>query len=265
MEISTFERVLRQENYAENTIVAYLYAIRDFYSRYPELNKKNLLSYKLRLINTHKPKTVNQRIHAINKFLTMTGKEKLHLQAVKIQEMPFVENVISNEDYEVLKKRLKEEKDRRWYFAVRYMTSTGARVSELIRLKVEHVRSGYFDIYSKGGKYRRLYIPGSLQEETLHWVNRQSGYLFLNRYGQQITTRGIANRLAYYAKKYGIDPAVVHPHAFRHLYAKNFLEKHNDIALLADLLGHESITTTRIYLRKSTLEQRTLIDRIVDW
>lgn len=64
---------------------------------------------------------------------------------------------------------------------------------------------------------------------------------------------------------YRVLTAVVHPHAFRHLYAKNFLERHNDIALLADLLGHESISTTRIYLRKSTLEQQVLIDRIVDW
>lgn len=265
MEISTFERVLRQENYAENTIMAYLYAIRDFYSRYPELNKKNLLSYRTGLINTQKPRTVNQRIHAINRYLRSIGKEKLHLQAVKIQEMSFIENVISQEDYEVLKRRLKEEEDQRWYFAVRYMTATGARVSELIQFKVEHVRAGYIDIYSKGGKCRRLYIPASLKEETLRWVDRMSGYLFMNRYGQQITTRGIANRLTYYAKKYSIDPAVVHPHAFRHLYAKNFLERHNDIALLADLLGHESISTTRIYLRKSPLEQQVLIDRIVDW
>ena len=179
--------------------------------------------------------------------------------------MSFIENVISQKDYEVLKRRLKEEEDQRWYFAVRYMTATGARVSELIQFRVENVRAGYIDIYSKGGKYRRLYIPVRLKEETLRWVERGSGYLFLNRYGQQITTRGIANRLAYYAKEYGIDPALVHPHAFRHLYAKNFLERHNDIALVADLLGHESISTTRIYLRKSTLEQQVLIDRIVDW
>ena len=58
---------------------------------------------------------------------------------------------------------------------------------------------------------------------------------------------------------------VVHPHAFRHLYAKQFLERYQDIALLADLLGHKNISTTRIYLRKSTTEQRKLINQIVDW
>ena len=265
MEISTFEQELRQGNYAENTIMAYIYAIKDYYIRYPELNKRNLLAYKTVLIDTFKPKTVNQRIHAINKYLTTIGKENLRLQSIKIQEASFEEKVISNEDFSFFKSRLREESDLKWYFAVRYMAATGARVSELVQLKIEHVRAGFYDIYSKGGKIRRLYIPKQLQEETLQWLNRDSGYLFLNRYAQRITTRGIANRLAYYAKKYGLNPAVVHPHAFRHRYAKNFLEKHNDLALLADLLGHESISTTRIYLRKSSLEQRALIDQIVDW
>ena len=265
MEINTFERVLQQENYAENTIIAYLYAIKDFYSRYPELNKKNLLAYKTGLIDTFKPKTVNLRIHALNKYLAWLGKENLRLQSIKIQEVSFVENVISNEDYEYLKSRLREEFDRKWYFVVWYMAATGARVSELIQLKVEHVRAGYYDIYSKGGKIRRLYIPERLRKETLLWLDRESGYLILNRNGPRITTRGIANRLAFYARKYGINPALVHPHAFRHRFAKNFLEKHNDLALLADLLGHESISTTRIYLRKSSLEQRALINQIVDW
>ena len=117
----------------------------------------------------------------------------------------------------------------------------------------------------QGRKIRRLYIPNQLREETLQWLDRDSGYLFLNRYGERITTRGVACRLAFYARKYGINPAVVHPHAFRHRYAKNFLGKHGDLALLADLLGHENIATTRIYLRKSSLEQRKLIDQIVHW
>lgn len=245
--------------------MAYLYAIKDYFARYPELSKRNLLAYKSILTDTFKPATVNLRIHAINKYLTWIGKENLRLQSVKIQESSFAENVISNEDYEFLKRRLREEPDLKWYFVVRYMAATGARVSELIQFKVEHVRAGFFDIYSKGGKIRRLYIPSQLRGETLQWLDRDSGYLFLNRYGERITTRGVASRLAFYARKYGINPAVVHPHAFRHRYAKNFLEKHGDLALLADLLGHENIATTRIYLRKSSLEQRTLIDQIVDW
>lgn len=149
------------------------------------------------------------------------------------------------------------------------MLATGARVSELIKIKVEHVNLGYIDLYTKGGKIRRIYIPISLRKETIIWLNEtlhlESGYIFLNRFGDRITTRGISQQLKNYAVKYGIDPKVVYPHSFRHRFAKNFLEKYNDIALLADLMGHESIETTRIYLRKTASEQQAIVDKIVTW
>ncbi|WP_274600917.1 tyrosine-type recombinase/integrase [Dorea longicatena] len=118
-----------------------------------------------------------------------------------------------------------------WYFVVWYLAATGARVSELIQIKIEHIEIGYFDLYTKGGKLRRLYIPQKLKKETLEWLkekHRSSGYLFLNRYGERITTRGISQQLKNYAEKYGLDKKVVYPHSFRHRYAKNFLEKYND-------------------------------------
>lgn len=89
-----------------------------------------------------------------------------------------------------------------WYFVVWYLAATGARVSELIQIKIEHVELGYFDLYSKGGKLRRLYIPKKLKNETLAWLEdteRTSGYLFLNRYGERITTRGVSQQLKNYA------------------------------------------------------------------
>ena len=265
MKMKTFERVLRQENYAENTIVAYLYAVRDFYSRFATLDKSNLLAYKALLMDSYKPGTVNLRIRAMNKYLSTIDRSELQIKSVKVQEESFLENVISLEEYALLKDRLWKEDNQEWYFAIRFMAATGARISELIRMRVEHVRDGFFDVCSKGGKVRRLYIPDQLREEALSWLDRDSGYLFLNKRGERITTRGLAERLTHYAHKYGMDASVVHPHSFRHLYAKSFLERHNDIALLADLLGHKNISTTRMYLRKSSLEQRNLINQIVNW
>ena len=83
--------------------------------------------------------------------------------------------------------------------------------------------------------------------------------------GERITTRGIAQKLKLFAGKYGISAKVVYPHSFRHRYAKNFLEAFNDISLLADLMGHESIETTRIYLRRTASEQQAIIDKIITW
>lgn len=253
---------------AKNTVSAYLYAVKEYNKRYKEVNKRNLLIYKTYLIETYKPKTVNLRIQAINKWLEYMGKQKLRLKSVKVQQRSFLENVISNADYIFLKKKLKSENNMMWYFVVRFLAATGARVSELIQLKVEHISLGYYDIYTKGGKIRRIYIPKILKKETLLWLaekEQTSGYLFLNRFGKRITTRGISQQLKYYAIKYGMNEKVVYPHSFRHRFAKNFLEKFNDIALLADLMGHESIETTRIYLRRSSSEQQAIIDKVITW
>ena len=264
----TFEEYLRKGNLSENTITSYLWTVNYFTEHYDTVNKENLLAYKGYLMEFFKPKTVNLRIQAINKYLEYLGKEKISLKAVKIQQKNFLENIISNADYIFLKNQLKKDGNMEWYFVVWYLAATGARVSELIQIKIEHIEIGYFDLYTKGGKLRRLYIPKKLKKETLEWLaekHRSSGYLFLNRYGDRITTRGVSQQLKNYAEKYGLDKKVVYPHSFRHRYAKNFLEKYNDIALLADLMGHESIETTRIYLRRTASEQQELVDRIVTW
>mgnify|MGYP000861217224 CR=1 FL=1 len=263
-----FEAFLRKSNLSENTITSYLWTVDYFEAHYAAVSKENLMAYKGYLLEQYKPKTVNLRIQAINKYLVFLKKERLQLKSVKIQQKNFLENVISNADYKYLKSRLRKDENMEWYFVVWYLAATGARVSELIQIKVEHVEAGYFDLYSKGGKLRRLYIPKKLKDETLEWLeatNVSSGFLFLNRFGERITTRGISQQLKNYAEKYGINPKVVYPHSFRHRYAKNFLEKYNDIALLADLMGHESIETTRIYLRRTASEQQALVDKIVTW
>ena len=153
MELEKFEEFLTQGNMAKNTISAYLYAVKEFGSRHKELNKRNLLVYKTYLIETYKPKTVNLRIQALNKYLVFVGKTKLRLKSVKVQQRSYLENVISNADYTFLKNKLKKEDNLEWYFVVRFLAATGARVSELVQIKIEHVQVGYYDIYTKGGKY----------------------------------------------------------------------------------------------------------------
>ena len=268
LEKEKFERHLRGTNLSENTISSYLFALKQYSEQYGEITQKNLRQYKVWLIETYKPKTVNLRLRAINCYLESINKEKWKLPFVRIQQKAFLENVISEADYEYFKNSLKKDDELFWYFVIRFLAATGARVSELIQIKVEHIRRGHLDLYSKGGKLRRIYIPQALQNGALIWLDskkQDSGFIFLNKYGERITTRGISGQLKKLASKYGIDTAVIYPHSFRHRFAKSFLDRCNDIAFLADLMGHESIETTRIYLRKTATEQREIVDKIIDW
>ena len=266
--VTKFENHLSKSDLAKNTVTSYVWTVKYFLEHYKEVNKKNLLAYKGYLMENFKPQTVNLRLQGINKYLEFIKKDKLKMKFVKVQQKNFLENVISNEDYKFLKTQLKADGYMEWYFVVWFMAATGARVSELLQIKAEHVVVGHLDIYSKGGKLRRLYIPKNLQREAKQWLADRgvsSGYIFLNRYGERITTRGIAIQLKHFADKYGLNREVVYPHSFRHRFAKNFLDKFNDLALLADLMGHESIETTRIYLRRTATEQRQIVDKVVTW
>ena len=268
IENEKFERHLREMNLSENTISSYMFAIKQYSEQYDDITQKKLREYKVWLIESYKPKTVNLRLRALNCYLECIGKEKWKQLFVRVQQKSYLENVISEADYEYFKSCLKKDNDMFWYFVIRFLAATGARVSELIQIKVEHIKTGHLDLYSKGGKLRRIYIPKELQNEALLWLNekkQESGFIFLNKYGERITTRGIAGQLKKLAVKYDINPAVVYPHSFRHRFAKSFLERCNDIAFLADLMGHESIETTRIYLRKTSTEQREIVDTIINW
>ena len=265
--LEEFKKYLSETNFADNTISAYVFALKQYQQKFCEVTKQNLKSYKLFLIENYKPQTVNLRLRAVNCYLEMIKKEKWQLSFIKAQQKPFLENVISESDYKYFIKCLKKDKEFDWYFVVRFLAATGARVSELIQIKCEHVQIGYVDLYSKGGKLRRIYIPKKLQMETLEWLKRRDqtyGFIFLNRYGNRITARGIAGQLKELAKRYKLNCKVIYPHSFRHRFAKSFLERFNDIAFLADLMGHESIETTRIYLRRTATEQQEIVNRVVD-
>ena len=263
-----FKAWLAKQDLAENSVTSYVWTVNYFLREYQEVKRSKLLAYKGYLVENFKPQTVNLRLQAINKYLEFLKQDKLKMKFVKVQQKNFLENVISDADYRFFKQRLKEDGLIEWYFIVWFMAASGARVSELLQIKAEHVKAGHLDMYSKGGKMRRLYIPKNLQKEALEWLEADgisSGYIFLNRFGKRITTRGIATQLKQYGVKYGLPKEVAYPHSFRHRFAKNFLDRFNDIALLADLMGHESIETTRIYLRRTASEQREIVDKVVNW
>ena len=266
--IEDFEIFLREKRLSTNSVKAYIKAVIMFENMYLEWTAPNLNTFKDYLVANHKPQTVNLRILAINKYLDFIGKHKLQLKPVKIHCKYFTDNVISNVEYSKMKERLSAEKDKQWFYMVWTMGATGARVSELVQIRIEDIVAGYKDLVSKGGKSRRLYFPLPLRSEIIRWgteEGRLSGYLFVNNKGERITTRGFSIHLKKIAERCNINKSVVYPHSFRHMFAKNFIEKYADLSMLADLLGHESVKTTQIYLRRSSKEQSMIVDNIVSW
>lgn len=265
-ELEDFRAWLEEKELSENTIDTYTYAVREFYERYEELTKRNLIAYKEFLIANRAPKTAGIRCIAINQYCIFKGKRELCLKTIKIQKARTVENVISREQYEYLLSRLKEDKNEKGYFMILFLATTGARVSEFVRFRKADLEKGYCELWTKG-KIRRILFPRKLVEESAEYFQevKEDDYLFPNRSGKQMTTRGLAEVINRMGSRYGIPENVMHPHAFRHLFAIEFLKKNSNIALLADLMGHESVDTTAIYLRMSASEQAEQFNRAVDW
>lgn len=268
--IKAFKKYLEEKDFTKNTISNYLFTLKQYKKLFglKKITKKNLQDYKIWLIENFKPKTVNLRICGINSYLEFIKQDKLKLSSVKVQQKSFLENVISEADYEYFKNSLFNDNNKFWYFVVRFLCATGARISEFVQIKVEHIKKGYFDIYSKGGKIRRIFIPQKLQEEILLWFkenNIETGFVFTDKYNNKLTPRSINYKLKALAQKYGLNTDVVYPHSFRHRFAKSFLDRYNDIALLADLMGHESLETTRVYLRRTSSEQQFIVNKYIDW
>ncbi|GHU55986.1 integrase [Clostridia bacterium] len=270
--IDEFEKYLLKADFSQHTISSYIWTVRDFLDKHSEISAENISIYRLELMDNRNPKTVNLRLSALNRYLKFLDKEYLKIPTIKVQQKPYVDNVISFEDYDFLKHSLKKDGYIDSYFLVWILGATGTRVSEFVQLKIEHVKKGHCDLYGKGKKMRRIYFPKTLQVELLGWLaenNRESGYLFRGHEtksnGGHISIGAVGSRLDEIGKRYAVDKTVMHPHSFRHMYAMTFLDRGGDMFLLADLMGHESLETTRIYLRRTATQQRAKIDEIITW
>lgn len=263
--IEEFIEYLRDAERSENTIDNYRRSVKIFFAKYSEINKNNMLDFKRWQLETWKPKTAHNRIVAMNQYCQYIGYPEYCVKGIRIHQSTTVENVISLEEYEQLLNGLRKDGNEKGYWMVKYLAKTGARVSEFIRLTKDGLKTGYCEMWTKG-KIRRIYIPKSLADESKDYFRKtNSELLFTNKYGNQLTDRGVAQNIKNWARKYGIRKEVAHPHSFRHLYAIEFLKHNSNIALLADLMGHSSVNTTSIYLKLSREEQMKQFNEASNW
>ncbi|WKT00496.1 tyrosine-type recombinase/integrase [Gallibacterium salpingitidis] len=262
-EIELFSDYLYKNESSENTIKIYTYALAIYFSLFKKIDKYDLLNFKKYLMENFKPETVNVRISGINHYLAFKGKADLKLKNVKLPRRSFDDKMLSYDDYTKFLHCVKQH-SQRYYFITKFLAYTGARISELLQFKKEHLEQGYIELYTKG-KIRRIHIPSAIIEESKTFFKHEKDFLFKNRMGERITSRAVTAGLKYYAKKSGVPEELIHPHNFRHFFAIQFLKKTKDVTLLSDLLGHSSVDMTALYARVSAKEQRQALERAIDW
>lgn len=264
--LTAFREELRSSEMSPATVRAYVASVRHFYETQPQISKETMLDYKIYLVERYRPKTVANRLTALNRYCRCIDRPECQVKNVRLQRALTIENVITESQYERLVEGLKQDGNLRGYWMVMYLAGTGARVSEIVRFDKRVLTDRKATLWTKG-KLREILVPDILIEHSKGYLLQVPGtLLFPNRFGKQMTTRGFAKDLERWGLRYGIPREVLHPHGFRHRFALNFLEhRGKDITLLADLLGHKSLDTTRIYLTMSEEQRRRAFNEGVEW
>ncbi len=267
--IRGFEGYLREEEKSAGTIDKYLRDTRElaaFLGGRP-CSKEAASAWKGRLVSMgRKPGTVNSKLAAANALFRFLGREDWRCKYLKVQRRLFQapERVITREEYTRLVKTAYDGGQERLGLLMETICATGIRVSEVKYITVETVRQGRAEVSLKG-KVRSVLLPGKLCRKLEKYARKQkitSGEIFLNRQGKGESRRQIWAEMKKLCEKAGVAASKVFPHNLRHLFAVCYYKACKNIARLADVLGHSSIETTRIYLVTSGEEHMQALERL---
>ena len=211
------------------------------------------------------PRTINSMLAAVNGFCRFAGLP-IKLKFLSIQRQIFRDSAreLTKEEYDRLLAAARESGQERLALIMETLCATGIRVSELRYITVEAVLAGRATITLKG-KIRTILLPAKLCRKLVKYARKQktaSGEIFLTKSGRPITRLQDRFEIKRLCKAAGVEPTKVFPHNLRHLFATTFYRASRDIVRLADMLGHSSIDTTRIYLTVSGTEQQRQLDRL---
>lgn len=265
--INRFILYMDSENdYSSHTLDSYAMSLKKFFLYANEFNLDNCRRF-IRTMeeNQLSPKTIRIRITGLEKFGEFI-RIPVKLKRPKIKKELSVDNVPTEKEYERLLEYLAVQKNKDYYFFIKLLATTGARCSEFLQITWEDIMQGEKVMRGKGNKYRRFFFNRQLIKEACEYIRQtgKTGPVAVGKYGI-LTERALNQHMKIWADKCGIDRKKMHPHAFRHFFAKMFLKKNKDVVQLADLLGHGSIDTTRIYLQRSYEEQKRDFNRNVTW
>ena len=266
--IAEFKEHLILEERSEITIEKYIRDVKAFsaYTQNTAVTKETVISYKKHLQETYAVRSVNSMLASINSLFAFLGWHDLRVKSLKLQQQVFCpeEKELTKAEYTRLCKAAERKHNKRLNLILQTICGTGIRVSELQYITVEAVKQGEAVVNCKA-KTRSVFIVKELKQKLLRYAaeqNIESGMIFVTRTGKPISRTNIWREMKALCEEANVNPQKVFPHNLRHLFARVFYGIEKDIAKLADILGHSSINTTRIYIISTGTEHRQRMENM---
>ncbi len=263
-----FELYLKNEERSAATIEKYMRDVRTFasFACDVKISKQTILDYKKKLGETYAVTSANSMIAAMNCFLRFCGWHDLCVKQFKIQRDVYCseEKELTRAEYIRLLEAANAKHNERLNLIIQTICGTGIRVSELQYITVETLHNGEAFVNCKG-KNRRVFIVPELRKKLLRYVKQQgirTGAVFVTRGGKPVSRNSIWRDMKALCQQANVSPSKVFPHNLRHLFARTFYGIEKDIAKLADILGHASINTTRIYIVTTGTEHKRKMEHM---
>ena len=266
--IDAYKNHLIEEEKCSVTIEKYIRDITAFvnWTEGKELTKTLVLEYKSMLTQQYAPASVNSVLSSLNGYFNFIERYDLKVKNLKVQRQIFCqsEKELTKAEYERLLKAAKSKKNERLYLIMQTICSTGIRVSELKYVDVNSVMTGQAQVRLKG-KIRMIILPRELCALLKNYIKEKhitSGSVFVTRKGQPVDRHSIWKSMKQLCETAGVSKEKVFPHNLRHLFARTYYSLQKDIVRLADILGHSSVNTTRIYTIENGLTHRRQMQRM---
>ena len=267
--IEDFSCYLKSEEKSKNTIAKYLRDVRAFaeYLSGAEITKETVIAYKNKLLSeNYAVRSMNSMLASLNSLFSFLGWSDCKVKSIKLQRQIYCpeEKELTKAEYMRLVNTAKQKSNERLSLILQTICGTGIRVSELQYITVEAVKRGEA-VVSLKGKTRSVFIVKELRKKLLRYAAEQgiqSGSIFITRTGKPISRTNIWREMKGLCEQAGVNPKKVFPHNLRHLFARVFYGIEKDIAKLADILGHSSINTTRIYIISTGNEHRKRMENM---
>ena len=266
--VAEFKEHLILEERSEITVEKYIRDVKAFaaYAENNEITKETVIAYKKYLQESYAVRSVNSMLASINSLFAFLGWHDLKVKSLKLQQQVFCpeEKELSKAEYTRLCRTAERNHNERLNLILQTICGTGIRVSELQYITVEAVKHGEAVVNCKA-KTRSVFIVKELKQKLLRYAaeqNIKSGMIFVTRTGKPISRTNIWREMKALCEEASVNPQKVFPHNLRHLFARVFYGIEKDIAKLADILGHSSINTTRIYIISTGTEHRQRMENM---